>query len=137
MFNEGATASRRTRGDDMTTGIVFDIQRFSVHDGPGIRTTVFLKGCSLRCFWCNNPESIRTKPEIQFVPEKCIGCGECLASCPHAARALEDDIGVYDRQRCQVCGACVETCFAGATVMVGREMTVAPVMTENMLTGVI
>lgn len=114
-------------------GIVFDIQRFSVHDGPGIRTTVFLKGCSLHCFWCHNPESIRPKPEIQFVADNCIACGECLLICPHTARSVNDagEI-VYSRQQCQVCGTCVDTCFAGATLLVGREMTVAEVMNEIM-----
>jgi pyruvate formate lyase activating enzyme len=112
------------------TGIVFDIQRFSIHDGPGIRTTVFLKGCSLHCFWCHNPESIRPKPEIQFFPEKCIGCGECLLVCPHGARIVQDGNIHYLRQACQACGECVETCYAGATTIIGQEMTVDEVMTE-------
>ncbi len=112
-------------------GVIFDVQRFSVHDGPGIRTTIFLKGCSLRCFWCHNPESIHPRPEIQFFPEKCIGCGECVALCTHAARAAQDGAGiVYLRENCAVCGACVETCYAGATALIGREATVEEVMEE-------
>jgi len=66
-------------------GLVFDIQRFSIHDGPGIRTTVFLQGCNLRCFWCHNPETLAPKPEIQFFPERCIGCGACYDACKMGA----------------------------------------------------
>lgn len=112
------------------SGVVFDIQRFSIHDGPGIRTTVFLKGCSLRCFWCHNPESIHPKPEIQFLPEKCIGCGECLLICQHGARVVQDGDIAYLRQKCQVCGACVETCYAEATALIGKHMTVEQVMAK-------
>ena len=111
-------------------GIVFDIQRFSIHDGPGIRSTVFLKGCSLRCFWCHNPESIRPKPEIQFLPQKCINCGECVLICQHGARIDLDGDMVYLRPECQTCGECVPSCYAGATELVGEEMTVDQVMTE-------
>ncbi|MBN1286339.1 MAG: glycyl-radical enzyme activating protein [Anaerolineae bacterium] len=111
-------------------GIVFDIQRFSIHDGPGIRTTVFFKGCSLRCFWCHNPESIRFKPEMQFFPDLCIGCGACLAACPNGARTLRDGVGGYDRTRCRACGACAEVCFSGATVRIGREMAADQVVAE-------
>ncbi len=112
------------------TGLIFDIQRFSLHDGPGIRTTIFFKGCSLRCFWCHNPESIRPQPEIQSLPDKCIGCGECLAACPAGARVLRDGTGMYDRAQCLVCGACVEVCFAGATILIGKTVTVEEVMAD-------
>jgi len=112
------------------TGIIFDIQRFSIHDGPGIRTTVFFKGCSLRCFWCHNPEGLRPRPEIQFRPDRCIGCGECVAVCPQGAQAIENGTRVYRRERCQACGQCVETCYADALVLVGQEMTVEQVMAE-------
>ena len=70
------------------TGTIFDIQRFSIHDGPGIRTTIFFKGCSLRCFWCHNPEGIHPKPQIQFYPGRCIACGECVQVCPQGAQEL-------------------------------------------------
>ena len=111
-------------------GTVFDIQRFSIHDGPGIRTTVFLKGCSLHCYWCHNPESIRPRPEIQFFPEKCIGCGECLLVCQHGARIVRDGAVAYLRQECEACGECVETCYASATTIIGKEMSVEEVMAE-------
>jgi pyruvate formate lyase activating enzyme len=112
------------------TGVILNIQRFSIHDGPGIRTTVFFKGCTLRCFWCHNPESIRPQPEIQFFPDRCIGCGECLAVCPQGAHEFEDDHHTYARHACIVCGQCVDVCYAAAVELTGRAMTVDEVMAE-------
>jgi pyruvate formate lyase activating enzyme len=108
------------------TGLIFDIQRFSVHDGPGIRTTVFFKGCPLRCLWCHNPESQAALPELLHWPGRCIGCGECAAACPQAA--IPPGGGLPDPQRCTTCGACVEVCYADAREIAGREMTVSEVM---------
>lgn len=114
----------------MTEGIIFSIQRFSIHDGPGIRTTVFMKGCPLRCFWCHNPEGIKPKPVIQFFPERCIGCDECIRVCQHGAAIKVNDVRIYDREKCVVCGECVETCYAGARVLTGKTMTVDEVVAE-------
>ena len=119
------------------TGRVFDIQRFSLHDGPGIRTTVFLKGCPLRCLWCHNPEGISASPTVSFLPEKCMACGECVRICAHGAHRLEASdpsdskaIHVYDRETCQECGECAEFCDTGTLEFVGRPMTVEEVMKE-------
>jgi pyruvate formate lyase activating enzyme len=110
--------------------MVFDIQRFSIHDGPGIRTTVFLKACSLHCFWCQNPEGIHPKPEIMFYPDRCIYCGNCLLACPNGAHIVKGDSHVFLREKCKACGQCVETCYSNALVMAGREMTIDDVMKE-------
>lgn len=114
----------------MTTGTVFDVQRFSVHDGPGIRTTVFFKGCPLECWWCHNPESQLQELELMLWEKRCIGCGACLEVCTQGAISRENGLISTDRGRCVVCGACVEACYAEARELVGREMTVAQVMAE-------
>ncbi len=112
------------------TGRLFDIQRFSVHDGPGIRTTVFLKGCPLRCVWCHNPESLDPGNQLSFLPDKCIGCGWCFEVCPNQAHSMVDGRHVLDRTRCTVCGRCAEKCYAGALEIVGRTATVEEVLAE-------
>ena len=113
------------------SGCIFDIQGYSIHDGPGIRTLVFLKGCPMRCPWCSNPESQRFEPEIFYDPARCIGCKACLKACIHGA-VVQDDRGriAYDRRICRNCGACVETCYAEARVLKGRRMTAEEVMAE-------
>lgn len=113
-----------------STGLIFNIQRFSIHDGPGIRTTVFFKGCSLRCFWCHNPEGRHARPEIQFFPERCIGCGECLDHCPNQAHTLKDGFHLYFREICTNCGTCTDTCYSNALELTGKSMTVDQVMEE-------
>jgi len=112
-------------------GWIFDIKRFAIHDGPGIRTTVFLKGCPLACWWCHNPESISPRPELAFFPRKCIGCQACFEVCPnHAHEALESGDRAYHPERCTLCGKCVERCYAEALQMEGRLASVADVMAE-------
>lgn len=112
----------------MNTGIIFNIQPFSVADGPGIRTTVFFKGCNLRCRWCHNPESWQIFPEIQFLPEKCVGCGACFHLCPKGAHTVEGGVRRFDRSRCIACGVCADNCCAGALKLTGQRMNSAEVM---------
>lgn len=114
------------------TGFLFNIQRFSIHDGPGIRTTVFLKGCPLRCFWCHNPEGLRAKPEIQFYPEKCILCGECMDVCQHGGHLVNAAEGThtYVRENCVACGECAAVCCAQALQMAGEARSAGEVVAE-------
>ncbi len=111
-------------------GIVFDIQRFSVHDGPGIRTLVFLKGCSLACRWCANPESQAAAPELLFDPAVCIACENCLTLCTQGAVHRQGQRMVFEKERCIGCGVCAEECYAEARVLKGRKMTVEAVVAE-------
>lgn len=106
----------------MDTGTVFDIMKYSIHDGPGIRTTVFLKGCPLHCLWCHNPESQSGAREIMFREDRCIGCGDCLKACPNEA--------VTNSDKCTLCGNCAGVCPSGARELVGRKVTVRQVMEE-------
>jgi len=118
------------------TGKILNIQRFSTEDGPGIRTTVFFKGCPLRCVWCSNPESQEREEEIAHRDSLCIGCGTCMEVCP--ARAIEawpesEGLGVsIDRSRCTRCGECVKACVHGAMITYGSTMTVGEVFAEVM-----
>jgi glycyl-radical enzyme activating protein len=114
------------------SGVVFNIQKFSLHDGDGIRTVVFLKGCPLACRWCANPEGRSFRSDLLFGRDRCIGpdgCRRCLAACPPGAlRAVSDGRVDLDRTRCDSCGACVRVCPAGAFEKAGRRMTVAEVL---------
>lgn len=114
----------------MSQDLVFHIQRFSIHDGPGIRTTVFLKGCSMDCFWCHNPEGRHPYRELQFFPAKCVLCGECVRVCPSHAHVITDGTHTFLRDLCTTNGACVEVCCSGALEMNGRVMSVDDVMEE-------
>ncbi|MEN3186828.1 MAG: glycyl-radical enzyme activating protein [Atribacterota bacterium] len=109
--------------------MVFDVQRFSLHDGPGIRTTIFLKGCPLSCSWCHNPESQSADIEIAFTAQKCRNCGKCVTECPEWAIDITNPYRI-DRARCTLCGFCVAMCPAGALEIIGREVTVAELVQE-------
>ena len=114
----------------MKSGLITDIQRFSLNDGPGIRTTVFLKGCNMRCEWCHNPETISHKKEIMFYENKCIGCGRCLEVCPSGVHIAKDGKHIIDREKCTLCGKCVSECYAEALVFSAKEMTSDQVVAE-------
>ena len=109
-------------------GKIFDIQRFSVHDGPGIRTTVFMKGCPLKCQWCHNPESQEQERSIAYRTEKCVGCGACAVVCEH--HKFVDGKHIYDRENCVRCGKCTEKCNFDALEAFGREASVEEVIKE-------
>lgn len=109
-------------------GVVTEIQRWSLHDGEGLRTTVFLKGCPLRCRWCHNPETHDPKPEILWRPGLCEGCGVCVETCPVGAVRLEKEALTVDKDRCTGCEACVEACPEKALSLSGRIMSVEEVM---------
>ncbi len=111
-------------------GLVFDIRKYSIHDGPGIRTTVFFKGCPLRCRWCHNPEGQFPGAEVILRGAHCIRCGACVEACPQGAARLGEAGPEVQRERCERCGECTLVCYAEARQIVGREMTVAQVMAE-------
>lgn len=108
-------------------GTIFDIQHCSVSDGPGVRTTVFLKGCPLHCRWCHNPESQSSKPQLMFYRHKCTACGSCLVC---RARSLSDGRLLLDRSRCELCGRCVNACPSGANELCGRKASVGEIIAE-------
>ncbi len=112
-------------------GLIFDIRKYSIHDGPGVRTTVFFKGCPLRCRWCCNPESQSGRPELIWVGERCLGCDLCLDACEKAALSTEATGGkAIDRERCDVCGVCAQRCPGEALNLIGRWVTVDEVLAE-------
>lgn len=107
----------------MKKGIIFNIQRFSINDGPGIRTTVFFKGCPAGCLWCHNPESIDARREISYIPGKCVLCGECARICPSGCHITGKRKHVYNRKKCTRCGKCAPVCSGGALEIIGRKMS--------------
>lgn len=109
-------------------GMIFDIQRCSYHDGPGIRTTVFFKGCGLRCAWCHNPESFSAAPQLRFLRHLCTNCGACQASCLRGVHQVTAQTHMVEFQRCAACGTCVEHCPTGALSILGYEATVEDIM---------
>jgi len=116
----------------MDCGKIFHIQKFSINDGPGIRTTVFMKGCPLNCLWCHNPESREMQPELFYDAQRCIRCGACAAVCENKCHHLDGHEHVFDRAGCVGCGKCAESCVAGALEKVGLSITVEDTIREVM-----
>ena len=114
------------------TGLTFDIHRFSLNDGPGIRTTIFLKGCYLKCEWCHNPESQSFKPQLSFNPEKCLHCFECVKVCPNSAHKIKDNKHFVEWALCDFAGKCVEVCPSGALKIIGANTDVDFIISEVM-----
>lgn len=120
----------------MESGLIFNVQRYSLQDGPGIRTTVFLKGCPLRCWWCHNPEGQSPEAEVIVLDGRCVRCGECHKACPEDRGRVEGQERLGAGARCIRCGACVAACPTGARQMVGRRMTADEVLAEVLRDGV-
>ena len=126
LNGESGADGERDKG---LSGVITDISRCSLHDGPGVRTVVYFKGCALRCKWCHNPETLTVEKDMMFLNTKCIKCGRCLEVCPQCHSVVDDEVQI-DRSSCKHCGKCVDSCPAGALQMVGREVTVEELMTE-------
>ncbi len=121
-------AAPRPQTDPVPAGWVFNIQRFSIHDGPGIRTTVFMKGCPLRCRWCHNPEGLERRPQIRLAPTLCSRCGRCVEVCEHGGHIVTPEAHALRPDECVACGECADVCPNGALELVGKRMTVEEVM---------
>jgi pyruvate formate lyase activating enzyme len=120
-------SGKKTTGIDLQNAVIANIQGFSIHDGPGIRTVVFFKGCPLSCQWCANPECLSGKPQMGFIENLCADCGNCLAVCTNNAIRREEDEHRIDYTRCRSCGNCRDQCYYGALVRYGESMTLAEV----------
>ena len=116
--------------DSAIKGMVFDVQRYSLHDGPGVRTVVFFKGCPLRCKWCCNPESWKIHTQLSYMPARCIGCGACISACPQGCIQASGSAILYDPKQCVDCGSCVQVCYPQARFLSGREMSVQEVLSQ-------
>ncbi|MHC4251181.1 MAG: 4Fe-4S dicluster domain-containing protein [Planctomycetota bacterium] len=114
--------------DSGTEGLVFDIDTFAVHDGPGVRMAVYFKGCPLRCRWCHSPESQGRRPEVILMRDRCKACGACARACPEGAHKVREGGHSFERVSCRVCGACVSECPSGALAVIGRRTSAGEVV---------
>jgi len=114
----------------MKKGTIFNIEKYAIHDGPGIRTTVFFKGCPLRCWWCHNPEGQNSRHELVFRESRCVGCGECVKNCSKKALSLTSRHVALNRDSCDKCGACAQACSSEALSIIGKEMSVEETIKE-------
>ena len=113
------------------TGYIFDIKHFAVHDGPGIRTTVFFQGCPLKCVWCHNPESISSDKQLGYIEHKCLNCGRCVAVCPNMAHFMDEEhIHKFDRKKCTACGLCTGVCYSKNLLLYGKYVNVEEIIDE-------
>lgn len=113
-------------------GTIFNIQKFSIHDGPGIRTTIFLKGCPLHCLWCHNPEGMNPKIELIYYEDRCKRCGACILACKFGVLSMGENALELDRDKCTACGKCQEACNYGAIELAGKEASIQHIMDEVM-----
>lgn len=114
----------------MATPYVFNVQKYSIHDGDGIRTTIFFKGCPINCAWCHNPESQRFDKELLYFKDRCTGCGKCVQRCPNGANTIVDGKAELDRSKCNACGICADWCITQARDIAGKEYTVKELVKE-------
>ena len=114
----------------MATPYVFNVQKYSIHDGDGIRTTIFFKGCPVNCAWCHNPESQRFDKELLYFKDRCTGCGKCVQRCPNGANTMVDGKAELDRSKCNACGICADWCITQARDIAGKEYTVKELVKE-------
>ena len=132
-MSEPINPDRAIFDEKFHSGIIFEIKRFAVHDGDGIRTTVFFKGCPLKCVWCHNPESLSNKPELAYYKNKCVNCGECVSVCKVGAHSMVDGVHVLDRNKCVACGKCEDVCLGNALKFYGKKMSVEDVLSVILL----